>query len=360
MDKKILASMLIIAVVAGLVGAGVVSYFRDTETSSNNVFTAGTIDIAVDGENPWTKTYSDFITCVKPCQVRWINFTITNVGDNEVYVWKHIKITNWDGGEAHYPASAPVASSEPEYEECLVNGEYVAKDYLAPWIIYDLFINDAPVITEANELRLDDISCTWIFLGVIQPGEQMKVCQSYHLMTWHDSNVPEVTNWAQGDRLYFDIELYGVQAGGPGPETGVLTLENKNANWEPIYNDGVKGQLIYNLAGSTFDYKFEATGLKPGTQYSLIYYADPWPGCHPGALIATFTTDSSGNIASTSGSASIGFDLPDPGDRNYPAGAKIWLVPSSDYNPSTKSMIAWNPSTYLFGMNLIHYDYTGP
>jgi len=42
MDKKILASMLIIAVVSMLLGAGTYSYFSDTETSTGNVFTVST------------------------------------------------------------------------------------------------------------------------------------------------------------------------------------------------------------------------------------------------------------------------------------------------------------------------------
>jgi predicted ribosomally synthesized peptide with SipW-like signal peptide len=39
MDKKILASMLIIAVASTLLGAGTVAYFSDTETSKGNTFT---------------------------------------------------------------------------------------------------------------------------------------------------------------------------------------------------------------------------------------------------------------------------------------------------------------------------------
>jgi len=358
MNKKILASMLIIAVVAGLVGAGVVSYFSDTETSKGNVFTAGTIDIAVDGENPWTKTYSASLEDVKPCETRWITFTIKNVGTNPAKIWKHLTVTKCDGGVNVYPANAPVASSEPEWEEC-GGANYVERCYLPPWIIYDLYVNNQPIITEANELRLDDIECTWIYLGTLEPNAEMTVTQSYHLMTWHDSNVPEITNWAQGDRVFFDIDLVARQAIAPSPESGVLILENKDPTWwEPITGDGVEGKLKYNLAGSTFDYTFEATGLSASTEYSLIYYADPWPGNHPGALIAKFTTDGSGNIASTSGSASIGLDLPDPGDKNYPAGAKIWLVPSSGYDATSHALIGWNPTAYLFGMNLIHYDYT--
>jgi len=42
MDKKILASMLIIAVASMLLGAGTYSYFSDTETSTGNTFTVST------------------------------------------------------------------------------------------------------------------------------------------------------------------------------------------------------------------------------------------------------------------------------------------------------------------------------
>jgi predicted ribosomally synthesized peptide with SipW-like signal peptide len=42
MDKKILASMLIVAVVSTLLGAGTVAYFSDRETSKGNTFTVST------------------------------------------------------------------------------------------------------------------------------------------------------------------------------------------------------------------------------------------------------------------------------------------------------------------------------
>ena len=43
--KKILISLMAIALVIGLVGAGTMAYFSDTETSSGNTFTAGTLDL---------------------------------------------------------------------------------------------------------------------------------------------------------------------------------------------------------------------------------------------------------------------------------------------------------------------------
>jgi len=57
MDKKILASMLIIAAASMLIGAGTVAYFNDTETSSGNVFQAGTgpdLKLSHSSGGPWT------------------------------------------------------------------------------------------------------------------------------------------------------------------------------------------------------------------------------------------------------------------------------------------------------------------
>jgi predicted ribosomally synthesized peptide with SipW-like signal peptide len=57
MDKKILASMLIIAVASTLLGAGTVAYFSDTETSKGNTFTVATgpdLKLSHSSLGPWT------------------------------------------------------------------------------------------------------------------------------------------------------------------------------------------------------------------------------------------------------------------------------------------------------------------
>jgi predicted ribosomally synthesized peptide with SipW-like signal peptide len=55
MDKKILASMLIIAVASTLLGAGTIAYFSDTETSKGNTFTVDCgPDLQIqDGNEDW-------------------------------------------------------------------------------------------------------------------------------------------------------------------------------------------------------------------------------------------------------------------------------------------------------------------
>jgi predicted ribosomally synthesized peptide with SipW-like signal peptide len=57
MDKKILASILIIAVASTLLGAGTVAYFSDTETSKGNTFTVATgpdLKLRHSSLDPWT------------------------------------------------------------------------------------------------------------------------------------------------------------------------------------------------------------------------------------------------------------------------------------------------------------------
>ena len=56
MKKKILFSAMTIALVGALIGGGIYAYFSDVETSTDNTFTAGTLDLTVDTENPWTST----------------------------------------------------------------------------------------------------------------------------------------------------------------------------------------------------------------------------------------------------------------------------------------------------------------
>lgn len=71
MNKKILISLSMIAAVAAIAVGGTIAYFSDTETSSGNTFTAGSIDLKVDNtcyfnkvadgspNCPWT-TYSSW------------------------------------------------------------------------------------------------------------------------------------------------------------------------------------------------------------------------------------------------------------------------------------------------------------
>ena len=160
-----------------------------------------------------------------------------------------------------------------------------------------------------------------------------------------------------------------------------LILENKDSSsWQQIIGDGIQATLEYNDMGPEFKYSLTATGLQNDTEYSLIYYADfdprfdVWGGNNPGALITTITADGSGNIVTT-GSTNLGINLPSKPDwnidptpnycngangfdyYNHCSGAKIWLVPSSDYDAVNKKVINCNPTQWLFETDLISYTF---
>jgi hypothetical protein len=101
--------------------------------------------------------------------------------------------------------------------------------------------------------------------------------------------------------------------------------------------------MTYNLSGSTFDFVFNGHGLVPGTDYTLVYYKDPWPGV-PFGCLGTGIVDGEGNIH-IEGSVNTG-NLVD---------VKIWLALSIDVN-CTEGMIRWTGAKYLLENNLITFD----
>jgi len=372
--KRILVSMLTIAIVAVVGFAVTRAYFSDTETSSGNTITAGTIDISVDNENPWIADIPDQITDMKPSYVRWTRHVVRNVGNNPVRLWKHIKDVGTDNNgwseqectEAGGTWDGTNCTGEPAPQE---------QNNIDEYIVYDMYkdgtVSGDPednwlggvnsggtvVIDEGDGITVADIESVYVYLGQLAPsgqeGDEVVVWQSYHMKD-------ETGNWAQTDTLSYTIEFYAEQVNGTGPTSHTLLLENKNTggDWSPITGDGIWGVLKWDGDGSKFDFTLSAYGLTPSTNYSLIYYADPWPGNNPGALIKSKNSDASGDL-STSGDVNLGIDLPDPADANYPTGAKIWLIPSSAYNSGTKGVTVWPPANdWLFEYNLIKYDDT--
>ena len=153
-----------------------------------------------------------------------------------------------------------------------------------------------------------------------------------------------------------DKGLKGLKGQAGESNMAFVELWEKDTDWE-IVEDGAWGKLKYNLEGSTFDFMFNGHGLEVDTGYSLIYYADPWPGNNPGALIASGSSNEWGDIH-LMGSNDLNMDLPDGDDANQEDGAKIWLVLSDDYDAIECEMTGWNPAEYLFEYDLITYNDT--
>jgi len=321
MNKKILSSIMIIAFAAGLLGAGTIAYFNSTATVGTVVFTTGTVKIAI--ENPWTNPVN--IADMKPCYTYHTEFNITNVGSDPANVYKEINVT-------------------------------IDSKSIAQYILYDLWVEVYVKINDKwtlfwhqgiydETVTIHDVDAKWIYLGMLPVDAKMKVIQSYHMKA-------DTGNDAQGATMSMDIAVKGEQL------IGTLQLENKDTTDAKylILHDGYGGTLTYDMVGATFKYTFTGTAPLAGTEYYLIYYADPWAGNNPGAYLGKGTTDGSGNIA-ISGSVDTG-SLPNVADGNYNYGAKIWLVTGADYNSHTAvtgPMTGWNPANYLFETGLITY-----
>jgi len=87
--KGILMSILMIGVVAMAAGAGTFAYFSDTETSTENTFTAGTLDLTLSNDGT---TYTDGVTAtwtasnMKPGDTGVDTLYIKNAGSISGYI----------------------------------------------------------------------------------------------------------------------------------------------------------------------------------------------------------------------------------------------------------------------------------
>lgn len=343
--KKIILSLAVIAVVAVVAVGATRAYFSDTETSTGNTFTAGTIDIAVNGQNPWEIQEPFVFTDMKPSQVEYSNFTINNVGTNPVNVWKKVDVGTTSGG----------AISEPECVEQsgtwagqACTGNNVEKSNIDTAITYDLSVKlknlSQQVVWEQTLYNMDktihDITGQGTFLGMIPEGWSMDVVESYHMLD-------ATTNWAQGDVMPFGITLTGEQL------KGTVVLEDKDpSNWRVKSETNQKITFTYGVKDSTLKINSLTGKTVVSGNHSLITYPEAfstpvgagWPGT--GVVLATVTTDGAGVIT--------GFIQVNTNPGTF-TNMKVWLVPSSDLNAGTATFNGWAPNNYMFDTGLIDY-----
>ena len=162
--RSILVSLMVMGVVGALIGSGLMAYFHDEETATDNVFTAGTIDIAIYGEgegmeNPWYSGPREYdmqdVMPSFPCfffegggeceEPGWLDLAVFNAGTNAADVWKRVTVTGHDTGILAYPEFEPVVSSEPEYDAegmDFVDGQWVGThvpvDDIETMTLYDM------------------------------------------------------------------------------------------------------------------------------------------------------------------------------------------------------------------------------
>lgn len=355
MSKRILISLLTIGVVLATVGGATIATFTDTESNTGNTFTAGTIDIAVDQKNPWDENSTPYaLTDMKPSYTDYIDFEIKNVGSNPADVWKTLaNVETFDN-----------VQSEPECVERggtwneaghICSGSYVSKDDIDTVIGYDLSMElydttNTMVWHERlynDDVMISTIKGTKMYLGMIPEGWTMKVHQSYHM-------ADATTNWAQGDRMTFNIVLDANQLVG-GTRGASVVLEDKTDTtptgaWDITEGNGIGGTFRYSAMAPKFEYGFTGVAPVAGISYSLVLYKETWSTPagsgwpRPVVVLGSAMSNGTGNITIPDGSVELNSNV-----TNMP----VFLVKTSDLVGNTLS--GWNPASYLFETGYIEY-----
>lgn len=405
--KKILLSALSVGVVAIIAVFATQAYFSDEEKSVGNVFEAGAIDLKVDYDGYYNK-----LPGVGEPDIQWAMTDLTTQkffelrdvkpGDfGEGTVSLHVYNNDAWGCVSIIPTvNDDVDSTEPELEavgetentDSIFDGELAQNMSFMIWadVCNRQEATGAPAATPGDNIYQESCDTlltqgkgpitptTWALADSQHPNVftgsgSLVGSNDYYLgVSW---SIPtSVGNIIQTDKYMADVSFYvEQQRNNPNflcssvsvaQTPNVLRLENErqaqDGPWEVIV-DGLYVDMTYNSSGSTFVYTLDGHGLPADTSYDLIYYADGWPGNHPGALIGKHSTDGSGLLTTTTGNVDLSMDLPHPNDGNFAVGAKIWMIPDAAYDDTTKSVVVWPPdfSTWLFEGNVyIHYDDT--
>lgn len=179
LSRKILAAIVVIGLIGFALGWGTYSLFSDTETSSGNTFTAGTLDLKVDGKDDPLPVFFN-VGDVKPGDSGSRSIVLSNAGSLAGKAYIHFK--NVVDDEGLNPESETAGKlSDNLYIKVLVNGVVKAEGYLSA------------------------IACTSHELGIIAGGSNLTVT-----IEW---SIPSgVGNGIMGDSVTFDIEFSLVQA----------------------------------------------------------------------------------------------------------------------------------------------------
>lgn len=83
MSKRILVSMIVLALCVAVIGAGTFAYFSDQETAADNHFTAGSLDLKVNGvDSPanLNATFDSLLNNLKPGDDFKMDVPVSNAG----------------------------------------------------------------------------------------------------------------------------------------------------------------------------------------------------------------------------------------------------------------------------------------
>ena len=216
MNKKILVSLIVIGVVAAIAIGGTSAYFSDTEKSENNTFTAGTMDLNIDGANTAVQTMN--LSNKAPGDSGNERSLLKNVGslDGELDIAM--------GTVTNYPCTDATYGKNDGTEYCTADAGalggnaqmalYIDVDESGDWSTNDIglksdttkYINTGSVALDYDTIN-NYSGTVWnnVYDGLMAAGDQDGFVIDWKVPT-------SATNDIQGDALKFDVSFILEQA----------------------------------------------------------------------------------------------------------------------------------------------------
>ena len=195
MTKRILISLAIIGAVSAIVVGATTAYFSDTETASGNTFTAGTLNLQVGNDDPYTEHITIDNITPSPGFPDWVwvgpVYTVKNIGTLPGKLSIEFRnVVNEENGRRE-----PEIEAGDESEDSGELGEYLklvnvtAKIGTGKW---------TPIYTWPY-LSVNDTDGRTFDIGILEAGETAKLD-----LDWWLSDDPNI-NVVQSDSVEFDI-----------------------------------------------------------------------------------------------------------------------------------------------------------
>jgi predicted ribosomally synthesized peptide with SipW-like signal peptide len=187
MLKSVLMSLVVVGVVGGMVGGGLFAAFSDTETSEGNLFTAGTLDLKVNGMDDPDVGAVLRADCVAPGDMGEAYVDLMNEGCVGGLIDFHImNVVDYDNG-----------CNEPESEvDSTCGNPGPGEGELSQYIYIDVICNGSLVVSGP----LVELECINFIIGYMDPYGYADV-----VILW--SVDPSAGNIIQSDSVEFEIEF---------------------------------------------------------------------------------------------------------------------------------------------------------
>lgn len=214
--KKLLAGLIVIGLLTLTIGLGTYAYFNDTETSTGNVFQAGTIDLTLTGGFEFYD--------IKPCEeLAPVTVEFRNIGQNPGYLYNKITYENNDKTANPAPNLSADEFAALIYIEAVTYQHWTyweeagdwgwggISDDLPGWLGMDL---NTDGFLSLYEMKL----CGWLPYNDLVPEEPLLAGDGGKwVITFHMADSLVGHTWGSGEpteHLEFDVLDNGPQADG--------------------------------------------------------------------------------------------------------------------------------------------------